>query len=284
MPPILRWPLALLMTLFALSAASAAEPGPDMPTLEKQFRELPAEARRLTGPLFWLHGDESQERLEMYVGKVAEGGNGSFTAESRPHNDWLGPNWYRDLAICLEAAKKHNLKMWIFDEKWWPSQGIGGKVPARYAAKRLTAMAVEVEGPKNFDAEGYGGERYIAAIAGRMTEDGKVEGEGLVDLAANIKDGKLAWQVPAGKWKLMKFTYLLAPALGQGGQLSVDGASKDCVDWFIQTVYQPHYDRFKDDFGKTIRGFFYDEPETRGDWGTELKHVLAEWKVDWKKA
>ena len=34
------------------------------------------------------------------------------------------------------------------------------------------------------------------------------------------------------------------------------------MDWFIQTVYQPHYDRFKADFGKTILGFFYDEPET----------------------
>ena len=84
----------------------------------------------------------------MYVGKVAEGGNGCFTAESRPHSDWLGPGWFRDLGICLEAAKKHNLKMWIFDEKWWPSQGIGGRVPPRYAAKRLEAAAVEVEGPR----------------------------------------------------------------------------------------------------------------------------------------
>ena len=84
----------------------------------------------------------------------------------------------------------------------------------------------------------------------------------------------------------MKFTYKQAPGLSQvgGSQLSVDGASKDCVDWYIQTVYQPHYDRFKDDFGKTILGFFYDEPETHGDWGTELNRVLAEWKVDWKKA
>ena len=59
----------------------------------------------------------------------------------------------------------------------------------------------------------------------------------------------------------MKFTHVQAPVLA-GGHLSVDGASKDCVDWFIQTVYQPHYDHFKADFGKTILGFFYDEPET----------------------
>jgi hypothetical protein len=238
----------------------------------------------LTGPLFWLHGDESRERLESYVAKVAEGGNGCFTVESRPHSDWLGPNWWRDVAICLEAAKKHNLKMWIFDEKWWPSQGIGGKVPARHAAKRLVAQKTDVQGPRAFEADGCAGERYVAAIAGRVTPDGKLDGSSLVDLAPSIQTGKLRWQIPDGKWAIVKFTHEQAPPLGQNSELSIDGASRDCVDYFLKTVYQPHYDHFAADFGKTIPGFFYDEPETRGDWGTELNCVLAERNIDWKKA
>ncbi len=275
-----------------VSAAPAAED--EMASLERQFRELPIEARRLTGPLFWLHGDESRQQLEAEIAKVAEGGNGCFTAESRPHSDWLGPGWYRDLGICLEAAKKHNLKMWIFDERWWPSQSIGGKVPPRYAAKRLEAASTDVEGPRTFEADGFGGERYVAAVAGKVeaASSPKVEaassrfilGDSLVDLAPFIHDGKLAWQIPAGKWKIMKFTHVQAPPLTWAKQLAVDGASKDCVDWYIQTVYQPHYDHFAADFGKTIVGFFYDEPETPGDWGTELNGVLAERGVDWKKA
>jgi len=251
--------------------------------LEQQFRGLPMSARRLTGPLFWLHGDESQPLLEKYVGKVAEGGNGCFIAESRPHIDWLGPNWYRDLAICLKAAKKHDLQVWIYDALWWPSQIVGNKVPPRYSAKRLNAAAVDVEGPQMYSADGYGGERYVAAVAGRVHTDGKIEGDSLVDLAPHIRDGKLSWQAPNGKWKVIKFTHVQAPKLKRA-YLSVDGASKDCVDWFLQTVYQPHYDHFKADFGKTIPGYFYDEPETSGDWGTELNAVLDEWKVDWKKA
>ena len=143
-----------------------------------------------------------------------------------------------------------------------------------------------MEGPRAFEAEGYGGERYIAAVAGQVNADGKIEGNTLVDLAPYIRDGKLRWQAPAGKWRIMKFTHKQAPGLIQvgGSQLSVDGASKDCVDWYLQTVYQPHYEHYKADFGKTIRGFFYDEPETPGDWGTELNRVLAERNVDWKKA
>lgn len=275
----------IAIVLFCVAFAGQAEPG--MVEIEKQFRELPMEARRLTGPLFWLHGDESKELLEMYVGKTAESGNGCFTAESRPHNDWLGEGWYRDLDICLQAAKKHDLKMWIFDERWWPSQGVGGKVPPEYAAKRLAAEGIDVEGPKQFEADGYSGGRYVGALAGRIAADGKIDGSTLVDLKDSIINGKLSWQVPSGKWKIMKFTHVQAPGLGQsygGPQLSVDGASRDCVDWFIKTVYQPHYDRFGKDFGKTIPGYFYDEPETRGDWGTELNATLTEWGVDWKKA
>ena len=104
---------------FAAAVSAATGEQEDAVALERQFRELPKESRRLVGPLFWLHGDETKQRLEMYVGKIAEGGNGCFTPESRPHNDWLGPGWWRDLTICLDAAKKHDLKMWIFDDVLW---------------------------------------------------------------------------------------------------------------------------------------------------------------------
>jgi len=289
MQMISKFVRAVVAISLVVSVSPTARAGePSMATLEKQFRELPMEAKRLTGPLFWLHGDESKERLEMYLEKAAESGNGCFTAESRPHKDWLGEGWYRDLDICLQAAKKHDMKMWIFDEKWWPSQGLAGKVPAKYAAKHLAAEAVDAEGPSQFQAEGHSGERYIATLAGKVSADGKVDGDTIIDLKNFIKDGKLSWQAPAGKWKIMKFTHVQAPGLGQnyagGAQLSVDGASRGCTDWFIQTVYQPHFDRFGPEFGKTIPGFFYDEPETRGDWGTDLNATLAEWKVDWKKA
>ena len=173
---------------------------PDFARVERQFHELPQEARRLTGPLFWLHGDESQARLELYLEKVAESGNGSFTAESRPHKDWLGEGWYRDLEICLNKAKQLDLKMWIFDEKWWPSQMIGGKVPPEYGSKTLVAAATPVEGPKTFTEAGYGGREFIGAVAGKVVEGG-LDGASLVDLAPHIKGGTLTWEAPAGAWR-----------------------------------------------------------------------------------
>ena len=125
-------PLVLAVALavgMVLGSPRAEAKEADWEALERQFRELPMEARRLTGPLFWLRGDEGPELLETMLEKVAESGNGCFTAESRPHRDWLGDGWFRDLAICLEKAKELDLKMWIFDERWWPSGEVGGRAP-----------------------------------------------------------------------------------------------------------------------------------------------------------
>lgn len=281
----------MVFTAFVLCVVMSCEAGRagDIQELRSQFTEMPMEARRLTGPLFWLHGTESRERLEEYIEKIAEGHNGSFCAESRPHSDWLGPKWYEDLEICLEAAKKHNLKMWIFDEKWWPSQTVDGKVPEQYCAKRLHAEAVTVEGPKSFTESGYDGKHFVAAIAGKEVGEA-VDGSTLVELSGQIRNGTLTWNVPAGKWKIMKFTWKNSPKSKQSywhhkdGWYTLDGASADSVDWFINTVYAPHYERFKEDFGETIVGYFYDEPETQGDWGTEMAGMFAERRVDWKKA
>ena len=162
---------------------------------------------------------------------------------------------------------------------------MAGKVPPRYAAKRLEAAAVDVEGPREFDADGYGGERYVAAVAGRVAADGKIEGDSLVDLAPHIRDGKLSWQVPAGKWKIMKFTHVQAPPLRpertterrrrQQGLRRLVPARPSISRTTITS--RPISARRSAASSTTSR-------RRRGDWGTELNAMLAEWKVDWKKA
>lgn len=252
--------------------------------LEKQFRDVPMEARRFTGPLYWLHGDETQAQLEGELARVVEGHNGIFTAEARPHKDWLGEGWYRDLGICLDFARKNDLQMIIFDDWWWPSQMMGGRVPPEYGSKRLEAEAVALEGPQDFEGGGFAASNLVAVIAGRVAEGDTIDGGSLVDLTASVKDGALNWSVPAGMWRVMKFTWRFNGTKGgQQKYISVDGADEACTDWFIKTVYQPHYDRFKADYGKTIVGYFYDEPETQGDWGSVMRTVIAERKLDLKK-
>jgi hypothetical protein len=85
-----------------------------------------------------------------------------------------------------------------------------------------------------------------------------------------------------GKLERDEFSWTYAEK--RRGNYLVDGASRAAVDWYLKIVYQPHYDHFQADFSKTIQGFFYDEPETLGDWGTEVIPMLKSRGVDWKKA
>ena len=255
-------------------------------SLEDQFLNLPMSAKRHTGPLFWLHGDESPERLNEELNKVAEGGNGTFTAESRPHKDWLGEGWYRDLGVCLDSAKRLDLKMWIFDEDWWPSQTVAGKVPDAYAAKKMVAKAAQIQPGGSYQGNPGRETNFIALVAGRLDAAGAVEAASLRDLTPLARKGAVHWNAPAdGRvWQVMTFSWTLAPRLQQGNRAAVDGMSPACVDWYIQTVYEPHYARFGKAFGKTIQGYFFDEPETPGDWGAALNETLKARGVDWMPA
>ena len=211
----MKYVLATLAGVLSLGAFVSAAKGDqeDASGLERQFRNCRSKPGASPGRCSGCTATRARSGWRCTSARWPRAATAASPPRSRPHNDWLGPGWYRDLAICLEAAKKHDLKMWIFDEKWWPSQGVGGKVPPRYAAKRLEAAAVDVEGPRDVSRP-----RATAAsatsppLAGRVTADGKIDGDSLVDLAPHIRDGKLSWQVPAGKWKVMKFTHVQAPA------------------------------------------------------------------------
>ena len=115
---------ACLALLFGMSCATFAA-GP----LRETFRSPQGAARENTGPLFWMHGAEARERLREYVGRVDESGQGILTVESRPHVDWVRDGWWRDVDIVLDACRKRGMKMMVFDDYWWTSQGMGGKYP-----------------------------------------------------------------------------------------------------------------------------------------------------------
>ena len=86
--------LAAGVALAAVQAA-LAEPYGD-------FASPKGATRENTGPLFWLHGDETEARLREYVGRVDESGQGILTIESRPHIDWMRAGWWRDVDIVLD--------------------------------------------------------------------------------------------------------------------------------------------------------------------------------------
>lgn len=79
-------------------------------------------------PFLWVHGVESEEELRREVQKIRESGIGGFCVEARPHKDFNGPGWFRDLALLLDEAKRTGMEMWILDDSHFPTGFADGAV------------------------------------------------------------------------------------------------------------------------------------------------------------
>ena len=184
----------------------------------QDFRVPQGVARENTGPLFWLHGTETEARLREMVGRVAESGQGILTIESRPHIDWMRAGWWRDVDIVLDECKKRGVKMMVFDDYWWPSQSMSGKspIPEKYQCRDIKA-AVFAKGaaPEKVENE-------VARIVVKEVDKGV------------FKPG------PDGD-KTIIYTWFTS----KGGYRfpTVNGLDEAAVDWFISQYYLPYYDR-----------------------------------------
>ncbi len=225
------------------------------------------QAKNALYPLFWQHG-EKEEDLREEIGKMQEGGIGGFIVESRPHPDFLSYGWWRDLDVILSEASKRQMEVWIFDDGAYPSGLGGGKVKELYpqACKRYIAnRQIDAIGPMpgaSFQIAPWLKEEeilYKVIAARRANGREELDEDSFADLTEDVRDGRLYWDVPAGQWRV----FLLVITRDGGEEHTrdyVNPISYEAVGHFIDIVYGEHYRRFGDQFGKTIKGFFVDEP------------------------
>lgn len=133
-------------------------------------------------PFFWQHGS-SKEVLEEYIEKIYEAGCRGFCVESRPHPDFLGDGWWKDMDVILHKAEELNMKVWILDDSHFPTGFANGKVSeARDSWKRwyLVHREIDFSGPVDggkisiYAENGVGGlvaedEILVAAILAKHT-------------------------------------------------------------------------------------------------------------------
>ena len=78
-------------------------------------------------PFFWQHG-ETEEVLREYMGAIYDCGIGAVCVEARPHPDYVGPQWWHDMDIILDEARKREMKVWILDDAHFPTGFAAGKM------------------------------------------------------------------------------------------------------------------------------------------------------------
>ncbi len=239
-------------------------------------------------PFFWQHG-ETEEKLREYMNAIHDCGIGAVCCECRPHPDFCGPQWWHDMDVILDEAKKLDMKVWILDDAHFPTGQANGAMqtaPAELCKQFINYNEMELSGPmpdvgidvgamakfrKNpLAGGGMGGlfgrgtpprefddDELIAVMAAEGLDTG-VDGATLVDLTDRVTDGMLHWDIPAGMWRLF-VVYKTRNGGGNPHYINVTSARSCRVQ--IEAVYEPHWEHYKDEFGKTILGFFSDDPE-----------------------
>ena len=241
-------------------------------------------------PFLWLHG-EDEEALRRGIRDIAQSGCGSVCAESRVHPDYLGESWWKEVDILLDECKKQNLDLWLLDDLHYPSGFANGAAKGTpYQRMMMTEAHMDIAGPRKggrvLVQPDQSKSMLVAAVAAkRVSRAGLIEGHvdmggwsvtDMVDLTDRVEDGFVRWDVPAGEWRMFILTASYVSERNPPQQF-VNPLLPESAQLMIEAVYEKHYQHMKDDFGKTFKGFFSDEPALRA--GRGCKAVLGEYPM-----
>lgn len=238
-------------------------------------------------PFFWQHG-ESRELLCEGMERIHESGIGAVCVESRPHPDFLGEGWWKDLDVIMEKAKELGMRVWVLDDAHFPSGFCGGKITedSPYGKTYLTHYGIDVVGPRSgcsFMVNLEPGEKLVGVVIGKRDPKDPFHITEVTDITADVADGRVFADIPDGLWcvNVMKTT-----RKGTGRKNYISTIDRDAVRFFIDTVYEAHYEHYQEEFGKTFAGFFSDEPEIGnclGEYGHDASIGKPDMKLPWSR-
>jgi len=271
-------------------------------------------------PFFWQHG-EDETTLRKMMAVIHDAGCGAVCVESRPHPDFCGEKWWTDMDVILDEARKRDMKVWILDDSHFPTGLANGALKGKpdsmcrqnifvkektFSGKAGTKKIhlkrqgfYKQDKPQNAGMIG----TFMALLppARKFNDDSILcvtarRGEAVIDLSNQVDGDVLLWDKPEGEWTLS----VIIRSRNTGYHRNyINMTEPDSCRLLLDAVYEPHWQHYAADFGKTIAGFFSDEPELgngpmycmdnylgiRQDlpWGESMEQeVLAALGEDWK--
>ena len=232
-------------------------------------------------PFFWQHG-EDEATLRKMMNVIHDSGCKSVCIESRPHPDFCGEKWWTDMDIIIDEAKKLDMKIWILDDSHFPTGFANGAVKKaplelhrqsivsahkkfKGKAKGITINLTKIFPPKikTDNVAAVGAMKFMSKGAPTFDDD-RILSVTAVDEKGELTDiqfentGIVRWGKPAGNYDI--YVTGFTRNLGIHREY-INMMSEESCRILIDEVYEKHYEHYKDEFGKTILGFFSDEPE-----------------------
>lgn len=219
-----------------------------MEEIKKYFKDPGKEFRAIP---FWSWNDKlNSEELINQAKNFKEKGIGGFFMHSRVglETEYMGEEWLKYVEDVIKASKDIDIDPWLYDEDRWPSGFAGGKVAekigdegrAKTLCLRILKSVEEIKGNELAI--------YVAELSNNEIKNLK-RIEDIKELSLNEKEVILALYREISKkteW--------------YNGDAPPDNLNPKSVKTFIEVTHEVYYEKLKDEFGKTIKGIFTDEP------------------------
>lgn len=206
-------------------------------------------------PFWHIKGDVEKPVIMKQIAEAdsANFGGVTFLPIYGMTPEFLSDEYFGLYGDVLSDLEKRGMKAVLYDDISFPSGTVGGEMERRfpdYTRKRLDRTVYEVNGARIFTSDVPSGV-LMSAVA--MNEISKER----IELSDYISDGKLSWQAPQGKWKVMFFN-----AVKDGTHkkyLVVDLLDSLSMSKFMTLTYDKYEERFKKYFGNLINYSFFDD-------------------------
>lgn len=211
------------------------------PFEESVFRVPPADFRSV--PLWTWNTDMDEALIDRTLEGMQRAGMGGAFVHPRPGliTEYLGEEWFRLWGYALQKAVSLGLSLHVYDENSYPSGFAGGRVME--ALPEAVSRSLHIESQT-------GAPPPHPVLATFTDRNGRA-----VDVTLRAC-GAMGWLA---------------------GKPFPDCSDPQVVAQFIKLTHEQYARRFRDELGRTIRCFFFDEPELNFDWGLPFSDSIAGW-------
>ena len=247
------------------------------------FAHPPAGSRILKIIHSWPDEPAAQNAL---IQKLAGQGFGGVVCNVSFKDYLVSDAKWKAFTRAVEEAKKAGFVLWLYDEKGYPSGTAGGIVLREHPEWEARGLLIA-------DAEGEGtlltlevppGKPFL--IAGFPVRSGNIELKGMTNLAAEVREGKLSWQAPSGRWRVMAIT---EDRLFEGTHASMSLSEHiaypnllqpEPIARFLEVTHQAYAQHLGNDLGKWFVSTFTDEPSLMSLFLRRMPYRVLPWSAN----
>lgn len=201
---------------------------------------------------FWGWNDrlDPKELTRQLKDMKARGMGGAFIhSREGLETPYLSGEWMDNVKASIGCAQQEGMELWIYDEDKWPSGSTGGTVsaadPEAFTAKGLTLEVLPTGAVLPEDPFGVKtlGTWYARKEGGKLLELQKAQGP-----------------APENAWLLVLRREISASSEWYNGFAPTDCLNPKAVQRYLETTHHRYHEMFGEHFGKSLKGFFTDEP------------------------